>query len=151
MLFTCHLRQLNWWHMHVWFVLNLGAALGPGITAMIEGLNQPLKQRMDIVFGMLIGSSVAALLVSFVFDILFCWIVLCMSGKRMYQMDSWWLSISLAIILKKFLLCSDKSNQSLILLKSLISFIILFQWPLPIGAKNAIWRQNLWFWSIKKK
>ena len=112
---------------------------------MIEGLNQPLKQRMDIVFGMLIGSSVAALLVSFVFDILFCWIVLCMSGKRMYQMDSWWLSILLAIILKKFLLCSDKSNQSLILLKSLISFIILFQWPLPIGAKNAIWRQNLWF------
>jgi len=41
---------------------SIGAALGPGITAMIEGLNQPLKQRMDIVFGMLIGSSVAALL-----------------------------------------------------------------------------------------
>lgn len=51
--------------LFVLVLFNPGAALGPGITAMIEGLNQPLKQRMDIVFGMLIGSSVAALLVSY--------------------------------------------------------------------------------------
>lgn len=47
-------------------VTDAGAALGPGVTAMIEGTKQPLSQRMNIVFGMLIGSSVAALLVCFV-------------------------------------------------------------------------------------
>ncbi|XP_067928846.1 glucose-6-phosphate exchanger SLC37A2-like isoform X2 [Watersipora subatra] len=40
---------------------SIGAAIGPGITAIIEGTNKLTAVKMDIIFGILIGSNIFAL------------------------------------------------------------------------------------------